>query len=144
MNLSLTHMRRNNAPEAIKHAKDALDLDPQNCKTLYRLSQAYRQNNDLDMSIETMKKAIEIEPNNRTLRKEYQEIDSLKKRKEKEWYSKMSGFLDSKKLKQIEKKDEDEAKLMHKIKRRCFERRGASPPEDDDDDQPEPLQEISN
>lgn len=38
-------------------------------------------------------------------------------KKEREWYSKMSGFLDSDKLKKIEKKDAAEEKLKFKIHR---------------------------
>lgn len=41
----------------------------------------------------------------------------LKNRKEKEWYEKMNGFLDSARLKKIEKKDEETEKLRFKIKR---------------------------
>jgi hypothetical protein len=47
----------------------------------------------------------------------------LKNRKEKEWYQKMNGFLDSAKLQKIEKKDEETEKLRFKIKRQTFRQR---------------------
>lgn len=134
MNLALCHMRRNKPLEAIRHAKDALELDPDDSKTMYRLAQAYKLNNDLDMAKETLVNAAKKHPNNKVIRKEYEDVVALKSKKEKEWYSKMNGFFDSKKLKQIEKKDEEDAKLMHKIKRRCFERREDAPPDDEEEE----------
>jgi len=54
------------------------------------------------------------------LRKEYTAFLEMKNAKEKEWYSKMSGFFNSDKLKKQDKKDEDQEKLEGKIKRQCF------------------------
>ena len=103
--------------DAIKHAKEAVKLDPKNGKAHYRLALAHKQNNDLEPAKEHLKLAIELEPNDLLIRKEYKELDELKRKKEHEWYSKMSGFYDSAKLRKIEKAEEQETKLRHKIKR---------------------------
>ena len=43
-----------------------------------------------------------------------------KNAKEKEWYSKMNGFLSSKKHDEIEKQDEEEKILKEKLYRQTF------------------------
>ena len=50
LNLSLCHLKRNKALDAIKHAKDAIELKPDDCKAHYRLGQAHKLNNDLDQA----------------------------------------------------------------------------------------------
>jgi len=122
LNLSLCHLKRGKPLEAIKHAKDAIELNPQECKAHYRLAQAFKANNDLDQAQEAFKEAIKIQPDNHQIRKEYKELTELKSSKERQWYSKMSGFLGSDKLKKIEQKDEQEEKLKYKIKRKCLNR----------------------
>ena len=117
LNLSLCHYQRGVAFDAIKHAKDAVALDEQNAKAHYRLAIAYKLNNDLEPSKDHFIEAIKLEPANVSIRKEYKELLNLKNRKEKEWYSKMNGFLDSEKLKKIETKEEENEKLRFKIKR---------------------------
>ena len=45
---------------------------------------------------------------------------SVKNAKEKEWYSKMSGFYNTDKLDKIEQDDAEESLLREKIKRQTF------------------------
>lgn len=63
---------------------------------------------------------MQLEPNDRKIRKEYQELSDLKNKKEKQWYSAMSGFYNSDKLKNLEQRDENENKLLEKVKRKHF------------------------
>ena len=58
---------------------------------------------------------------------------SVKSDKEKEWYSKMSGFLSQDKYQKIEKREEQEEKLKYKIKRKCLHRPREEDEEDEDD-----------
>lgn len=132
MNLAHCHLKRDDPGKAIKHSKDAIELEPENSKAHYRLYLACKASNDLDQAKVSLQEAVKLEPKNAAIRREYQELLALKNKKEKEWYSKMSGFLGSEKLQQIEKKDQDEQKLMHKIKRQCFrERPPRGTPNDD-------------
>lgn len=117
MNLALCHLKRNSPTSAIKHSKDAIDLDPQNSKAYYRHFLACKMNNDLDKAKNSLYEAVKLEPKNAKIRIEYTELLELKNKKEKEWYTKMSGFLEGDKLKKIEKEDENNEKLRHKIKR---------------------------
>ncbi len=78
---------------------------------------AYKELQDLDRAKENYKLAITFEPNNTQMRAEYEELIKQKTSKEREWYGKMNGFYDSDKLKQIEKKDSEDAELREKIKR---------------------------
>ena len=63
---------------------------------------------------------MKLEPGNAKLRKEYQELTKAKNEKEKMWYSKMSGFLDSDRLKKIEERDKENQELRYKIHRQAF------------------------
>lgn len=135
LNLSLVHYKRNQPIDAVKKAKEAIELNPNEVKAHYRLGMAYKLNNDLDLAKQSLMDAIKIEPNNELIRKEYKQLVALKSEKEKQWYSKMSGFLNSDKMKQIEKKDHEEQKLKHKIRRKCLERN-----RDEDEDMEEEHQ----
>ena len=70
---------------------------------------------------------MHLQPNNLTLRKEYRDLVAHKTSKERQWYSEMSGFLDGQKLKDIEKKDENEEKLKFKITRKHLLKRAGDP-----------------
>ena len=48
LNLSLIHLKRNNANEAIKASQEAIKLNGQNPKAFYRLALAYQMNNEFD------------------------------------------------------------------------------------------------
>ena len=87
-----------------------------------------------------MLEAVKLEPHNEGMRAEYRELVALKTKKEKEWYTKMSGFYDSTKLKKIEEADRDDEKLRHKIKRQCFRERA---PRDMPEQKNEVLQDIT-
>ena len=145
LNLSLCHFKRSAAHDAIKHAKDAVDLDPENSKAHFRLSMAHKLNNDLDPAKDHLAEAIKFEPGNVSLRTEYKALIELKSKKEKEWYNKMSGFFDSDKLKKIEKKDQVEEKLRFKIKRQTFRQRENPRPNhaDYEDEEDKPLKDIT-
>lgn len=78
----------------------------------------------MDSAKDSLRKALEIEPNNMQIRSEYKELCSAKSAKEREWDAKMSGFFDSAKMRKIEKVDEQEKTLMHKIRRKHYSRIG--------------------
>ena len=105
LNLSFCHLKRNAATDAIKFAKEAINIDSNSSKGHYRLAMAYKLNKDLDPAKEHLKTAAKLEPNNKNIREEYEQLCDLKTKKEKEWYSAMSGFYNSEKLKRIEKKE---------------------------------------
>lgn len=71
---------------------------PDTPKAYYRMSIAYKEQNDFDKAQEMIKTAIKLDPNDRGLRTEYKSLVDLKNKKEKEWYSKMSGFYKNDKL----------------------------------------------
>lgn len=78
INLSICHFKREQAKDAIKHAKEAVDLNPNNSKARFRLGLAYKLNNDLELAKENLKEAAKIEPNNKLIRDSYQELVDLK------------------------------------------------------------------
>ena len=120
LNLTFCHLKRNAPTDAIKCAKEAVKLDPKSSKGHYRLSMAYKLNKDLDLAKEHLKTALQLEPKNKSIREEYEQLCDLKSKKEKEWYSAMSGFYNSEKLKKIEKRDEIDTILREKVKRKHF------------------------
>ena len=103
-------------------AKKAVELKPKSSKAHFRLYKSHRLNNDLDSAKNSLREALEIEPNNMEIRTEYKELCNVKSQKEKEWYAKMNGFFDSAKMRTIEKADEKEKVLMHKIRRKHYSR----------------------
>lgn len=62
LNLSLCHQKRGKALDAIKHAKDAIELKENDVKAHYRLFQAHKLNNDLDQAKEAITTAVKFDP----------------------------------------------------------------------------------
>lgn len=74
--------------EAEKLCTKVLDLDGRNVKALYRRAQAYIQMADLDLAEFDIKKALEIDPDNRDVKLEYKAL----KEKVKEYNKKDAKF----------------------------------------------------
>ncbi|XP_066330871.1 70 kDa peptidyl-prolyl isomerase-like [Miscanthus floridulus] len=74
--------------EAVKLCTKVLELDSQNVKALYRRVQAYIQLADLELAEADIKKALEIDPNNRDVKLEYKTV----KEKIKEYNKKDAKF----------------------------------------------------
>ncbi|KAJ7295553.1 hypothetical protein O6H91_14G016500 [Diphasiastrum complanatum] len=60
--------------EAIKLCSKVLELESQNVKALYRRAQAYIETADLDLAEFDIKKALEIDPQNREVRLEFKTL----------------------------------------------------------------------
>ncbi|KAK7395412.1 hypothetical protein VNO78_15970 [Psophocarpus tetragonolobus] len=78
--------------EAEKLCTKVLDLEGTNVKALYRRAQAYMQLGDLDLAEFDIKKALEIDPNNRDVKLEYRTLKEKVKennRKEAQFYGNM-------------------------------------------------------
>jgi tetratricopeptide (TPR) repeat protein len=103
--------------DAIQKAKEAIGYVKNNPKAYYRLFIAYRETNDLDRAKENLMEAIKLEPNDKKMRAEYSSLCNVKSEKEKMWNDKMKGFYNTKKLDDIQAKDEEESILREKIKR---------------------------
>ncbi|KAM5569720.1 hypothetical protein ABKV19_016967 [Rosa sericea] len=74
--------------DAEKLCTKVLELDSRNVKALYRRAQAYIQLVDLDLAELDIKKALEIDPNNKDVKQEYK----LLKEKVKEYNKKDAQF----------------------------------------------------
>lgn len=74
--------------EAEKLCTKVLELDSRNVKALYRRSQAYMNQTDLDLAESDIKKALEIDPDNRDVKVEYKKL----KEKVKEYNKKDAKF----------------------------------------------------
>ncbi|GKE63489.1 FKBP-type peptidyl-prolyl cis-trans isomerase domain-containing protein, partial [Tanacetum coccineum] len=74
--------------QAVKLCTKVLDADSKNVKALYRRAQAYIQLVDLDLAEMDIKKALEIDPDNRGVKLEYK----LLKEKVKEYNKKDAQF----------------------------------------------------
>ena len=116
----MVFLKKGSAKEAIKYAKFAIEIDPTSCKAHFRAYKAHRLNNDLDSAKINLREAVHAEPNNMEVRREYQELCDTKSKKEKEWYSKMSGFYNTDKMRKLEMSDAIDKELMSKIKRKHY------------------------
>lgn len=117
LNVSLCMLKKNMPHDTIKHANEALTYEKNNPKAYYRLYLAYKAINDLDRAKENLELAIKLEPQDKMMRAEHKKLSVEKNSKEKEWYSKMSGFYSSNKLAKIEETDEKQELLRQKVER---------------------------
>ena len=74
--------------QAEKLCTKVLELESQNVKALYRRAQAYIQTANLELAEIDIKKALEIDPNNRDVKLEYRAL----KEKQKEYNKKEAKF----------------------------------------------------
>lgn len=102
LNISFCHLKRNQPIEAVKTAHEAMEYNKENPKGYYRLAMAQKANGEFDQAKENMIKAINMSPADQSLRTEYKNLLDHMNAKKKEWYSKMSGFLHSEKMRKIE------------------------------------------
>ncbi|KAJ3688541.1 hypothetical protein LUZ61_017705 [Rhynchospora tenuis] len=82
--------------EAGKLCTKVLELDGRNVKALYRRAQAYINTADLDLAEIDIKKALEIDPDNRDVKLEYKTLKEKVKeynRRDKQLYGKMFSKL---------------------------------------------------
>ena len=96
LNLALVQLKANYAPSAIKSATHALEIeglsDADKAKAYYRRGQAFGQTKQYDLSIEDLKKALELNPNDAGVIAELNNARNrlkLRREKEKKAYSQM-------------------------------------------------------
>ena len=89
--------------EILKNDKEIREIFIKNCQCM-----------------ELLKNIIKLEPNDNNMKSALKALSQEKNAKEKEWYSKMSGFYNSDKLKKVVQKDEEEAIIREKVKRQLI------------------------
>ncbi|OIW01302.1 hypothetical protein TanjilG_10463 [Lupinus angustifolius] len=88
LNNAASKLKLKEYKEAEKLCTKVLDLESTNVKALYRRAQAYMHLADLDLAEFDIKKALEIDPNNRDVKVEYKTL----KEKQKEYNKKEAKF----------------------------------------------------
>ncbi|XP_030472805.2 peptidyl-prolyl cis-trans isomerase FKBP62-like [Syzygium oleosum] len=99
--------------QAEKLCTKVLELDSSNVKALYRRAQAYIQLADLDLAEFDIKKALEIDPDNRDVKLEYKVLKEKVKeynKKDAKFYGNM--FAKMSKLEPVEKTAAEETEAM--------------------------------
>eukprot|EP00252_Welwitschia_mirabilis_P017965 TRINITY_DN40097_c0_g1_i1.p1 TRINITY_DN40097_c0_g1~~TRINITY_DN40097_c0_g1_i1.p1 ORF type:complete len:559 (+),score=133.00 TRINITY_DN40097_c0_g1_i1:209-1885(+) len=94
--------------QVIKLCSKVLEMESQNVKALYRRAQAYIETTDLELAEADIKKALEIDPNNRDVKLEYRTLKEKQKeynKKEAKFYGNM--FARMSKLEETENKKGD-------------------------------------
>jgi len=115
LNLALCFYKKGMKNETIKHAEQALEVDPLSAKAHFRIYQAQMLNNDFEKASAALRKAIDVEPNNKVFRQEWGVLKEIKSKKEKEWASKMQGFYERAELTKMEAEEEEEKELREKV-----------------------------
>lgn len=115
LNLALCFYKKSMKNETIKHAEQALEVDPLSAKAHFRIYQAQMINNDFEKAQTSLKKAIEVEPGNKHFRHEWGVLKEVKSKKEREWAEKMSGFYQRDEIQKLEQEEEEEKELREKV-----------------------------
>lgn len=77
-------------------------------------------NGEYDEALANLVEAIKLAPGDKNLREEHKKLMDIKQAKEIEWRSKMSGFYNSKRMSDIEQRDQEEAILREKLSKKHF------------------------
>jgi len=66
-NCAACYLKLNNTPEVIAQCNNAIDIDPDNVKALYRRASAYFNQRQLSQAKKDIMKAVKLGPNNSTI-----------------------------------------------------------------------------
>ena len=81
--------------DVLKWSSEALKFDENNAKAHYRKYQALKDMYEHEKAKEELVIAIKLEPDNKSMRAEYDALVVLMSTKQREWYDKMQGFYKS-------------------------------------------------
>jgi tetratricopeptide (TPR) repeat protein len=94
MNLALAYLKMQNPDQALRYANDALAIDENHSKALYRRASVYYEKKNWDGAAKDVKKALQTEPEDKALLKLQEKVEAQIKRqklKEKKMAQKMFG-----------------------------------------------------
>ena len=94
LNLALAYIKLQNLDQALRYCNDALALDENNTKALYRRASVYYEKKNWEGASKDLKKALTLVPDDKALQKLQEKVDAQIKRqklKEKKMAQKMFG-----------------------------------------------------
>ena len=92
LNLAMCHLRLDEHATAARHCDDALNIDADNVKGLYRRGMALINMRETERARADLKRAQELDPNNAGVKKELRRLaayDKLQREKERQMAAKM-------------------------------------------------------
>lgn len=92
LNIAACNLKLEKYNEALEHVEEALDIDPNNVKALYRKGQGHRGRKEWDLSLGALTKAAELDPTDKGIKGEMAKVKKDKdaeKAAEKGFYAKM-------------------------------------------------------
>lgn len=92
LNLSLAYLKLENPDQALRYANDALALDENHTKALYRRASVYYEKKNWEAATKDLKKAFQDAPEDKAIQKLQEKVDAQIKRqklKEKKMAQKM-------------------------------------------------------
>jgi len=111
LNLSLCHYNLKNYKKSLEQANKALDINGHNTKALYRKGQALVGQGEWDLAKVDYEKALEIEPENKTVKRAMQQLQKIfakQDKKDKKLYQNMFTQLAKELETEVPKKEETE------------------------------------
>lgn len=121
-NLSLTYIRSDSISLALTAVEEALNLEPNNVKSLYRKATALKMKGEVQAALETLQKAIQLQPTNREVQCMLHQLQSKRQQElqnEKQLYRRMFQRSSSSSSSQSEERtDSTEASRSRLDKRR--------------------------
>ena len=94
--------------QCIKSATEAITFMADSPKGYYRIALAQKELKEYDSAKENFEKAIKLAPRDKGLREEYEAFCNFKRAKEQKQWQQMAGFYNTKKLDEIEMKEEQD------------------------------------
>ncbi len=80
LNLAHAYLKLNNNSAVVFHCQKVLEIDPRNCKALFRMSLAYSNNCEYQKAEQVLLKALALEPHNTELAGLWRKICEEKRR----------------------------------------------------------------
>eukprot|EP00029_Vermamoeba_vermiformis_P005095 TRINITY_DN1673_c0_g1_i1.p1 TRINITY_DN1673_c0_g1~~TRINITY_DN1673_c0_g1_i1.p1 ORF type:complete len:384 (-),score=115.61 TRINITY_DN1673_c0_g1_i1:42-1124(-) len=94
LNLAAAQLKESNWEKVIKYSSEALTIEPNNVKALYRRGKAHHNDKNLDAAETDLETALRVDPNNAEVVQELRRVrEKMKVHKEKE-KQKFAGFFD--------------------------------------------------
>jgi len=94
LNMAACHLKVNNAERALDDCNNAINLEPNNVKALFRRGQAYLLQRDTDRAREDLEKALKLSPTDKAIQQELRKLKDMEKQQLAKQKKAFAGIFD--------------------------------------------------
>jgi len=115
LNMAACHLKTGRTDRAIEECNRSIELDKNNAKAYFRRGQAFKSLKDVDRSLEDLKKALQLAPNDRGIKAELSNVKKMENAQIAKQKRTFKGLFD-KLAAEEESNEKEEVKAAEEVK----------------------------